>query len=747
MNKRFALPLIYLAVSLLVPSFAFAAEGDLIWSKTWNPNPSPIGFFSGASAGIASDVYVDASGSYFVGGGPTVGNFGFAPNGSWGIEKRDLSTGNLIWQDTEVPPGAFATANDVVITGDGGSYIFIAGRVVTSNGDAWAVQKLDANTGVVIWSVVEPWGGVVGVASIAYEGSSLYVAGTYGNTSYTSDVSRVQKLSAVDGSVIWDQQYNTYPCSYSGGVGAMKVDSSGVYVASMKQNCATFTPNYGFPWLVEKKSLVDGSDIWSQTQSASPGYFYIPLTIETDGNTVYTGGNRFTCWNGGGAYDAYLEMRNESNGALIGSTVNSGSCATAWNTISSLKYFAGNLYSTQQINGSLTLEKISTNGGSVLWSKLIASANGFLGLPRIVIDNASPTSLYLAGAEYLGPAPGFQSSYWEWLMEKRGPLFSTAPSTPTISCPISATVGQPASFTLSNGTDPSNLSIRYGIDWLNSGSVGEWLPASGYVPSGTPETTTYTWTAPGTYTVRALTENSTGADSPWASCTVPVVSGPTNGSCAPTHYSCTAGTSANNASGASAWTWQCAGANGGTTASCSEQKPPTSVSFTCGKTLATSASSCTVNSGQPINLYWSSSPSGASCTSPGFSAAGGSPVSTGPLFTNPTLYSLTCVGPNNAPSTVNVTVNVNQPNVSITANPDRVNVGDTSTISWTSSLVNSCTVTGPTSNTLFSTKANNPGGTKVTINSQSVYTISCTVNGTPYSASTTVNILPKFNEF
>ena len=328
-------------------------------------------------------------------------------------------------------------------------------------------------------------------------------------------------------------------------------------------------------------------------------------------------------------------------------------------------------------------------------------------------------------------------------MEKRGPLFSAAPSTPTIACPSSATVGQPASFTLSNGIDPSNLPIRYGVDWLNSGSAGVWLPASGYVLSGTQETATYTWNAPGTYTVNALTENSTGADSTWASCTVPVVSGPTNGACAPAHYSCTTGTSVSNASGASAWTWQCTGSNGGTTASCSEQKPFTNVSFTCGKTLAVSASSCTVNSGQPTNLYWSSTP-GTSCTSPGFSTVGGSPVSTGPLLVDPTLYSLTCGGPNNVPSTANVAVTVNQPNVSISANPDRVNAGGSSTISWTSSLVNSCTVTGPN---FFSNKSNNPGGTKVTINSQSVYTISCAVNGTPYSASTTVNILPKFNEF
>jgi hypothetical protein len=48
-----------------------------------------------------------------------------------------------------------------------------------------------------------------------------------------------------------------------------------------------------------------------------------------------------------------------------------------------------------------------------------------------------------------------------------------------------------------------------------------------------------------------------------------------NGSCATTHFNCSAGTSANNAGSTSAWTWSCNGSGGGTNASCSQlkQKP------------------------------------------------------------------------------------------------------------------------------------------------------------------------------
>ncbi len=352
------------------------------------------------------------------------------------------------------------------------------------------------------------------------------------------------------------------------------------------------------------------------------------------------------------------------------------------------------------------------------------------------LTTSIPMSATAGGAPYQLPIPAQSIAYPLAIAPSTPP-----PSTPTLSCPSSATVGQPSSFILSNGTDPSGLPIRYGIDWLNSGSVNGWLPSSGYVPSGSSETASYTFAAPGTYTVKALTENSSGTDSPWTSCTVPVTSGPTNGSCAPSHYACTAGTSANAVSGASSWSWQCAGLNGGATASCSEQKPPTVISFTCGKNLATSASSCTVNSGQPTNLFWTSTP-GTSCTSPGFSTTGGSPVSTGPLTVNPTSYSLTCIGPNNAPSTANVNITVNQPAVSISASPDRVNPPGSSTISWDSTLTSSCTVSGPG---LSSTQIK--GNKTVTITSQSTYTISCTTAGNPVSDSVIVNVTPKFNEF
>ena len=47
-----------------------------------------------------------------------------------------------------------------------------------------------------------------------------------------------------------------------------------------------------------------------------------------------------------------------------------------------------------------------------------------------------------------------------------------------------------------------------------------------------------------------------------------------NGSCNTTHYNCLVGSSENNLSGLTSWTWSCAGSGGGTTDNCSQNFPP-----------------------------------------------------------------------------------------------------------------------------------------------------------------------------
>ncbi len=84
------------------------------------------------------------------------------------------------------------------------------------------------------------------------------------------------------------------------------------------------------------------------------------------------------------------------------------------------------------------------------------------------------------------------------------------------------------------------------------------------------------------------------------------------------------------------------------------------------------------------------------------------------------------------------------PSADISASLSRVRVGDSVTITWSSSNATSCSVTGPgISSTALS------GSLTVTINGQSTYTITCQTNGSPVTNSVTVtaNVSPVFEEF
>ncbi len=161
-------------------------------------------------------------------------------------------------------------------------------------------------------------------------------------------------------------------------------------------------------------------------------------------------------------------------------------------------------------------------------------------------------------------------------------------------------------------------------------------------------------------------------------------------------------------------------------------------------TVTLTASPSTINIGQSSDLSWKAT-NATFCTSKGFNtgnATSGS-ATVSPITTSS--YTITCTG-TGGPGSDSTTVVVNQPTVSISANPDRVNAGDSSTITWSSSLTKNCTVTGPLG--VISTQTN--GSVTQTILSQSVYSIQCEALNSgafKYSATTTVNVLPKFNEF
>ena len=94
-----------------------------------------------------------------------------------------------------------------------------------------------------------------------------------------------------------------------------------------------------------------------------------------------------------------------------------------------------------------------------------------------------------------------------------------AVSTPVVTAIGQCLVGQAQTYTIS-ATTANGATLHYGFDWTGTGPITQWEPSDvgAYVPSGTVSTVTHTWLTPGTYTFRALAEDSSTAHnrSPWA---------------------------------------------------------------------------------------------------------------------------------------------------------------------------------------------------------------------------------------
>ena len=158
------------------------------------------------------------------------------------------------------------------------------------------------------------------------------------------------------------------------------------------------------------------------------------------------------------------------------------------------------------------------------------------------------------------------------------------------------------------------------------------------------------------------------------STTVAVGSAPVNGVCSSTRNACTAGTSTNNVDGLTSYTWTCTGANGGTTASCSEAKP--------APTATLSASPVSVAYNGQATLTWSST-NATSCTAGGpwsnNATLSGSGL-TDPLTANST-FTFQCTGNGQTSSLQSVTVTVGAAPVSgtLTTPPSCIIAAEAST--------------------------------------------------------------------
>jgi hypothetical protein len=182
----------------------------------------------------------------------------------------------------------------------------------------------------------------------------------------------------------------------------------------------------------------------------------------------------------------------------------------------------------------------------------------------------------------------------------------------------------------------------------------------------------------------------------------------------------------------SSYTLTCSNSGGSTartaTVSVTQTPPPPSP-----PTVSLSANPTSVNSGSASTLTWSSS-GATSCTASGAwsgSRSTSGSTSTGALSSTST-YTLSCSnsgGSTSRSATVTV-VSQPPPTVTLTANPTTVDVGNSSTLTWSSTNASSCTASGAWSGSRATSGTASTGS----LSSSSSYTLTCTGAG---SASST----------
>jgi len=89
------------------------------------------------------------------------------------------------------------------------------------------------------------------------------------------------------------------------------------------------------------------------------------------------------------------------------------------------------------------------------------------------------------------------------------------PNTPTITGPLSGTVGTSYTYTFTS-TDPDGDQVSYYVEWGDTTNTGWFGPFA----SGTPQTKSHTWSTQGTYIIQAKAKDTNGAESGWGSLTI-----------------------------------------------------------------------------------------------------------------------------------------------------------------------------------------------------------------------------------
>jgi hypothetical protein len=179
----------------------------------------------------------------------------------------------------------------------------------------------------------------------------------------------------------------------------------------------------------------------------------------------------------------------------------------------------------------------------------------------------------------------------------------------------------------------------------------------------------------------------------------------------------------------------CTGAGGSTT-----QSATVAVGAVPAPTVTISANPAQIASGGTSNLSWSSSNAQTCAASGGWTGARGtSGTFTTPALTQTTGYTLTCTGlggTGSGSTTVTVTPAIPPPTLSLTATPNAVTQGQSSTLSWTTTNATSCVASGDWSGARGINGSESTG----TLNSVRTFSYTLTCSGAGGSIAQTATV-------
>ncbi len=294
-----------LALLAAAPMPALAAGGDLIWEKS---EPNIL---------YAYDLALDSTGVYIVGEYPLVSPV------QWRIEKRDLTTGNLITTfgssgiiNLNLSPST-SEAYGVAVDSTG---IYIAGRVYGGAllSAQWRIEKRRLDTGALCTAAncgtEFGVGGIITVDGgnawdIAVDSTGIYVAGD----NSVSPVRRIEKRDKTTGNLITTfGSSGIASLTCNPGFDSLAVDSVGLYIAGT---------GGGASWCIEKIDKTTGNPITTFGSSgvvsvnvAGTETWDTPRDIAIDSLALYLVGyvdGQFS------DYKAYVEKRDLTTGNLI----------------------------------------------------------------------------------------------------------------------------------------------------------------------------------------------------------------------------------------------------------------------------------------------------------------------------------------------------------------------------------------------------------------------------------------------